>query len=182
MNVRLGLAALGLPFPIRNKMFGEFFGLTARSFGAAVPDLRGLSYRRRLALYREFTFERAAQAQPGTPAGNAAEAKLGENGRAFGLRIRKLLRVETAAEAMAAARILYRSVGIDFAGEARGEIAIRRCYFAGRYTPGVCRLVSALDEGVLAGLHGGGRLEFRSRLTDGAAACLATFFREETAP
>ena len=114
--------------------------------------------------------------------GLAAEARLRENGRAFGRRIRKLLRVETGAEAMAAARILYRAVGIDFAGEPGGDIAIRRCYFADRYSREVCRLVSALDEGVLAGLHGGGRLEFRARITEGAPACLAIFSGGKTAP
>jgi len=182
MNARLRLAAFGLPFPIRNELFGEFFALTARSFGTTRPNLRGFSHRRRLALYRDWTLEQAVAAPPGTPAGDAAAARLGENGRAFGRRIRKLLRVETEAEALAAARLLYRSLGIDFSGKPGGEISIRRCYFAERYTPGVCRLVSALDEGVLAGLHGGGRLEFRSRLTEGAAACLAKFVREETGP
>jgi hypothetical protein len=182
MNVRLRLAALGLPFPVRTKLFGEFFALTARSFGAALPDLRRLSHRRRLALYRDFTLELAAAAPPGTPAWDAAAARLGENGRDFGRRIRRLLRAETEAEAMAAARILYRAVGIDFAGEPGGDIAIRRCYFADRYSRDVCRLVSALDEGVLAGLHEGGRLEFRARITEGAPACLANFTRRETPP
>ncbi len=181
MNARLRLAGLGLPFPIRNSLFRDFFALTARSFEAPLPDLRGLSYRGRLALYRDFTLERAAGVPAGGPARDAAAARLGENGRDFGRRIRKLLGVRTGEEAMAAARILYRAVGIDFSGGPAGAVTIRRCFFSDRYSPEVCRLVSALDEGVLAGLHGGGRLEFHTRLTEGAPACKADFRHEGTA-
>lgn len=182
MNVRLRLAGLGLPYPVKKRLFRDFFALTARSFGVPLPELRGLPHRRRLALYREFTLERAAAEPPGSPAADEAAARLGENGREFGRRIRGLLRLGSDAEAMAAARILYRAIGIDFSGEPGGSVTIRRCFFADRYPPETCRLVSALDEGVLAGLHGGGRLEFRARITEGAPACLADFRREEPAP
>lgn len=182
MNVRLRLAGLGLPFPIRDALFRDFFALTARSFEAPLPDLRGLSHRRRLALYRDFTLERAAAVATDGASRDAAAARLGGNGRDFGRRIRKMLGVRTGESAMAAARILYRAVGIDFLGRPAGTVTIRRCFFSGRYSPEVCRLVSALDEGVLAGLHDGGRLEFQARLTEGAPECRAEFVREETAP
>ena len=76
---------------------------------------------------------------------------------------------------MAAARLIYRGLGIDFKGSAEGRVVIRRCAFATIYTPRVCALVSALDRGLLAGLTGGGVLEFRQRFTEGADSCQACF-------
>ena len=76
---------------------------------------------------------------------------------------------------MDAARWLYRVLGIAFQGTADGAITIRRCAFSDVYSGPVCRLISALDRGVLAGLAGGGQLTFQTRLTEGAAVCRACF-------
>jgi hypothetical protein len=76
---------------------------------------------------------------------------------------------------MAAARLIYRQLGIDFRGSAGGQIIIRRCFFAALYAPRVCALVSALDRGLLAGLARGGELRFEQRLTEGACCCRAQF-------
>jgi hypothetical protein len=54
-----------------------------------------------------------------------------------------------------------------------GEITVRRCPFSDVYSVEVCRLVGALDSGLLAGLSGGDRLEFTQRITEGAPCCLA---------
>ena len=45
---------------------------------------------------------------------------------------------------------------------------------------GIDGLVSGLDEGLLAGLAGDGRLVFTERLTEGADRCRARFVAEET--
>ena len=87
--------------------------------------------------------------------------------------MRLQLGVRSPGEAMAAARILYQGLGVDFRGSADGQIVIRRCSFAAVYTPRVCALVSALDRGLLAGLAGGGELRFAQRLTEGACCCRA---------
>lgn len=80
-------------------------------------------------------------------------------------------------------RSLYRAIGIDFAGELRGElpgglpreVVIGRCFFSRFYSEGVCRLISALDSGVAAGISGGGQLEFYQRLSEGHECCWAQF-------
>ena len=59
--------------------------------------------------------------------------------------------------------------------DAQGELRIRSCYFSSFYSSGVCRLISALDAGVAAGLSSGGRLVFSRRLTEGHDCCLARF-------
>ena len=74
---------------------------------------------------------------------------------------------------------MYDAIGVDFRGDAAGVVTVSRCYFSDVYTPEVCRLVSALDEGLLAGLAGGGRLTFSQRLTEGAVCCRARFEAEE---
>jgi hypothetical protein len=87
---------------------------------------------------------------------------------------------------MRAARVIYRLLGIDFRGRADGTIVIRRCGFSRVYSPRACELVSGLDEGLLAGLAGGGggrgRLVFASRITEGCARCEATFHFEDGEP
>jgi hypothetical protein len=76
---------------------------------------------------------------------------------------------------MRAARLLYRAIGIDFRSSAAGEIRIVACSFADIYAPATCRTIAALDEGLLIGLAGDGKLSFSGRLTEGDPACLAKF-------
>ena len=73
----------------------------------------------------------------------------------------------------------YQVIGIDFAGTADGRVRIARCGFAAAYSPAVCRLIGALDAGLLAGLSGGDRLAFSQRITEGAPCCLARLERKE---
>ena len=56
-----------------------------------------------------------------------------------------------------------------------GEITISRCYFSSFYSPEVCRVMSAMDRGLLAGLAGGGELVFIQRITEGQPCCRARF-------
>jgi hypothetical protein len=77
---------------------------------------------------------------------------------------------------MAAARLAYRAIGIDFEGDTCGGITINRCFFSQAYTPTVCQVMSALDAGLLAGLSGGSRLVFTERITEGYPWCRARLF------
>jgi len=175
VNLRLRIAGLGLPRPLQKRKLAELFALTGRAFGEDPPATAGLSLERMLRLYAEFSNAAAARAL-GAPSGGAeAGGRLYEEALAFGRGIRRELRVASPREVMAAARILYRSLGIDFEGTPAGEIVISRCFFETRYSAGVCRLMSRLDAGVLAGLAGGGGLEFTERLTEGAGRCRALF-------
>ena len=70
---------------------------------------------------------------------------------------------------------LYGYLGIDMSAGPAGEIVVRRCLFAGYFSAPVCEVVGALDEGLAAGLSGGGELEFIERITGGAACCRARF-------
>ena len=67
--------------------------------------------------------------------------------------------------------MVYGLLDIDLRGTRDGEITVRRCAFSDSYSAEVCRLVGALDSGLLAGLSGADRLEFTQRITEGAPAC-----------
>jgi hypothetical protein len=180
VNLRLAIARFGLPNFLKKRKLAELFSLTGRAFDENQPSAKGLSLRQMRRLYAEFS--RAAAERALTDPSKAAEAerRLFEGAVDLGRAIRDELHVATPGEVMAAARILYRGLGIDFKGSKAGEIVIRRCSFEPFYRPEICRLMSRLDAGMLAGLAGGGRLEFTERLTDGAGRCRARFtFREE---
>lgn len=97
--------------------------------------------------------------------------ELGEEAR------RRLNVGETEEDLLAAARLLYRILGIRFRAEYAGSngarVRIDRCALSRVYSPETCLALSAADEGVIAGLHPGARLRFVERMTEGQSACLA---------
>jgi hypothetical protein len=72
---------------------------------------------------------------------------------------------------MAISRRLYGLLHIDFQGDFSGNITIKKCYFSSYYSKEICQLISALDEGIAAGLSGGGKLSFFQRITEGQPCC-----------
>ncbi len=188
-NFRLAVASLCIPRSARRRALEELFARTAAAFGSRVPPAQGLGAEERLAEYARFTREKAEKALAGLEDGSAEsgdaagspttlaalERRLYRAALRLGGRYRLQLAVRSPSEALAAARIIYRALGIDFRGSSDGQIVIRRCFFADLYTPRVCALVSALDRGLMAGLAGGGELRFAQRLTEGAGCCQAHF-------
>lgn len=172
MSLRLRAARIYLPPFLKRKYFRKLFLITAEAFGTALPALEGRSYEARLRLFASFTRENALKTLAAGDA-EAAGERLFRNARAFGEELRRSLGVKTLAHAAAAARLLYRAIGIDFEGAPDGAIIIRSCRFAADYTPDICGLVSSLDRGILAGLAGGGGLRFSQRITEGHDSCRA---------
>lgn len=175
MSLRLFLARLFLPRALQKRKLAELFRLTARAFETAPPSVEGLSLGDMRRLYAEFSRDAAERALGRPDALAAAERRLFDEASGLGREIRRELGVSTPREVMAAARILYRGLEIDLAGSPDGDIVVRRCSFSRRYSAEVCRLMSRLDAGVLAGLAGGGELAFTERLTEGAGRCRARF-------
>lgn len=174
MGLRLSAARVFLPPFFKKKYLGKLFRLTATAFGVGVPALEGTSHEARLSLFASFTGENASRILAAGKVAAVGE-RLYRNARAFGEELRKSLGVRTFADALAAARLLYRAIGIDFEGTPDGTVVIRSCRFAAAYTPEICGIVSSLDRGILAGLTGGSDLRFVSRLTDGNDSCRAEF-------
>jgi hypothetical protein len=174
MSLRVIAARVFLPPFLKGRYLGKLFLLTAEAFGVAMPDLKATSGEARLRLFASFTHENALKTLAAENAAAVGE-RLYRNALAFGDELRRSLGVRTFADAMAAARVLYRAIGIDFKGAPDGTVVIRSCRFAAAYTAETCRLVSSLDRGIMAGLAGGGHLRFVGRLTEGNDSCRAEF-------
>jgi len=160
---------------VRRWVLRRLASATAESFDEPIPSGQGLSCRHYLRLYARYTRSAALAAMKSGEDLTALRTRLQANGFALGDRLRKRLHLRSRRAAMAAARLLYRMIGVDFRGSPNGEVRVRSCFFSDYYTPSVCRLISALDQGLLAGLSGGGSLTFQLRLTEGSPYCRARF-------
>jgi hypothetical protein len=176
VSLRLRIAEIHLPRRLRRRRFEALVSLTAEALGAEAPLLQGLSDAEALTAFARFTAGLAGRISEDGKASSEAGKRLRDAAFALGRDLRRELGVRSAAEVMRAARILYRALGIDLRGSAAGEIEIRSCFFAAHYSPRACALISALDEGVLAGLAGGGSLAFTKRITEDNPCCRARFF------
>ena len=178
-NLRILAARMILPLGARRVEIERLFARTAAAFGSPVPPRRARSAAGRLREYALFTRQSAEEALGGRGNLRVLNNRLFDAALALGSGYRLRLKVRGTRDAMAAARLIYRGLGIDFRGSAEGKVVIRRCAFAAVYTPRVCALISALDRGLLAGLTEGGVLEFRQRITEGADSCRACFTEEK---
>ena len=177
MSLRLRAAREILPPFLTSRHFRAVLRITAEAFDVPLPALEKLSHEARLRLFTSFTRENALKALATGEAAAVGE-RLFRSARAFGEELRRSLGVRTSADVMAAARVLYRAIGIDLLGAPDGAVVVRSCRFARDYTPGICGLISSLDRGILTGLAGGGDLLFSRRLTEGHDSCRAVLSRE----
>lgn len=76
-----------------------------------------------------------------------------------------------------AARVLYRVLGIHFELEEQGDgttlMRVDRCALARHYSEEACLVLSAADEGVVAGLSPDRSMLFERRMTGGCEVCVA---------
>lgn len=103
-------------------------------------------------------------------------AELYKAGYAMGRDTRKRLGVKTIKDAILAAHILYKVLGINFTTEENGDhiiLRIKSCELANQYSLETCKIMSAADEGVLNGLHKKLGMKFIKRITEGAEECTA---------
>jgi hypothetical protein len=173
MSLALRLLDGHVPAVARRAALRRLFAITAVGFGRPVPPLGGLDADGLLRRYAQFTRDQAEAALRDRRDLPALHDRLERGTRALGARLRARLRLRTTEDAMAAARMAYGLLDIDLRGSSHGEITVRRCPFSDVYSVEICRLVGALDSGLLAGLSGGDRLEFTQRITEGAPCCLA---------
>ncbi|MCR4437245.1 MAG: hypothetical protein QHH06_15655 [Clostridiales bacterium] len=160
-----------MPEFIKKKKLNELFRLTADAFQSELPELKGLSFAECLSKYALFTKERAeSYLQSGHPL-EEVKHRLYQNSCIFGQNLRKSLHIVTWEEAVTVLKVIYKLIGIDFQYDEQGEIIIKQCFFSKYYSGGVCKLISSLDEGMAAGLSGGGRLCFNQRITEGGSCC-----------
>jgi hypothetical protein len=164
-----------MPAIVKRQALMLLFRATAAAFQRDMPSLSGLSREQCLSAYAQFTADQAEEALRQGGDLSELQERLYWNAYRLGRTPGWLLRVQDVDEVMALGRLLYGILDIDFAGSANGEITICRCYFSSFYSPQACQVMSAMDRGLLAGLAGGGDLQFSQRITEGQPCCRARF-------
>ncbi len=173
MGVLLKILPHNLPEFIRAEILGALFEATADAFGCAVPSHEHLSYDECLRAYALFTSQQAEVALQEGCDRTVLKARLYHNAYPLGEKLRRWFGIDEVGEVMEIGHILYQAIGVDFAGDAQGQVTVSRCYFSQFYSPAACDLISALDDGVFSGLSLGGRLTFSQRITEGEIYCKA---------
>ena len=170
-NLTLRLLLNCLPLASRRKALDDLLRLTAAAFGQECAGWRASSHQERL---RQFALFSRSQAERAIKQGTALTVRkiLYENARHLGQDLRARLPIRSRADVAATLHHLYRMLAIELAVDPLGAVTVQRCFFEPCYSPEVCRFISALDEGIVAGICGG-RLVFSQRLTEGADACRA---------
>ena len=179
MNLLIEAANIYTPAPIKRRGLLDLFASTAAAFGCASPRVAELPYEEMLRAYARFAAAQASQALERGAGLDEIRGQLYGGACRMGEGLRRAFRITNTAEALAAAEVLYRALGIDLRaspqGESGVEVTVCRCFFSEYYSGSVCRLIASLDEGLFAGLLGGGRLGFYRRITEGDGCCRAHF-------
>jgi hypothetical protein len=171
------LARLYLPPSVVKKRLKQLFALTADAFGSAFPDEEGISRDEMLARYARYTREEAFKALARGD-GEKVRTRLYRNAFELGDEVRKAFLIKTLRDVLLMGGIMYRMVNIDLRGDGAGGIVVRRCFFSSYYSAEVCGLISALDEGLIAGLSSGMKLRFFRKITEGDDCCRASLHAE----
>jgi hypothetical protein len=175
MTFRLRVFAAIPPAVLRPFVMRRLLRRTAAAFGAHLPPLRRrVSGDDLLRTYATFSDARAELLLAGHGDLHAVRSDLWSTADDIGRGLRRGLGIRTVADAMVAARAVYRALDIDLRGSPTGDVVVARCSFARVYGPQVCAVMSSVDAGLFAGLTGGRTLTFTRRITEGAPACLAS--------
>jgi hypothetical protein len=180
MNNLITLLKYFSPEFIRKRVLNELFQITARAFDCNVPPIKGLPYPELLKHYALFTRAEAEKVlqRHGQDLREIRNRLFGQ-AEQLGHELRQKVNISTDAEVMELGQKLYDMLGINFQGDRQGMVTISKCFFSEYYSSQVCQLISALDEGILTGLSGGGQLTFSQRITDGNNCCQAQFISGE---
>ncbi len=172
MGILLAASRIYVPRFIQRQKIIQLFQITAAAFECPPPTLAGLGYEECLRQFAMFTregSERAIERKDELP----LKSRLYQATFLLGQKLRADFKIHNIKETMEMSQIIYKILGINFKGDRAGNILIARCFFSHYYSREVCRVISSLDEGLLAGLSGGLQLNFSRRITEGSDCCQA---------
>ena len=164
---------------LKKRELNKLFDVVASAFGSVAPPTTDLSYPESLALFAKFTAMETAKALERHADIESIRNLLYQGAYDFGMKFRKQWGISDTSEVMEVGRMLYGFLGIEFNGSSEGRIEITKCMFADYYSAQTCRMISSLDEGMMAGLSAGGTLAFSQRITEGFHSCRAHFTPKE---
>lgn len=152
--------------------------MAAEVFNCAQPSIKGKSYEEALFLFASFTKEQAKMCLMDKENAIIVRQSLRDKSFYVGQRLRKVTRLSKPKDITMLLQLIYRNIGIELENGAYGNIRIHQCYFSDIYCASICSFISAMDEGIFAGLNQGGKLEFQKRMTKGSSCCQAYFYKE----
>jgi len=179
MNVFGRIARIYVPAYLKKRELNNLFRITASAFGGEIPRLSGFSYAECLAEYARFTKAEVEGSIDRLYNLGIARQQLCHRSYELGSTLRKRFHVTSINDVMAACRIIYKCLGINFRGTDDGEITICDCFFSKYYSEQICGVISCLDKGLVAGLSGGGKLSFTQKITEGMDCCKAVLVQPE---
>jgi len=159
------------PAAVRKRGLEILLRDTAEAFRSPVPVTTGVSFDESLLEFARFTRRESEKLRASDTDMDRVSDRIFRGGENLGIRIRRAIRIKSTEQAVSAMNALYGAIGIEAAPAEPDGITVSRCFFSATYTPETCSFISALDDGVFSGLSGGGRLIFRSRITEGAPCC-----------
>ncbi len=174
MNPMLTICRFYIPPRFRIAKLRELFALTVSAFEKDMPDIGGKSFDDCLRAYAVFTSSAVHDAYLESRDIREIEDRLYQSGKVFGSDFRKRLFIRGENQADRAIEILYAAIGIDLKCLTNGQVIVSRCFFSDFYDSPTCAVVSALDNGLVAGLTNGASLVFAKRITDGNKTCVAS--------
>ncbi len=172
MGFLLTASRIYLPGFIRRQKIIQLFEITAAAFEHPLPILVGFSPEECLRQFAIFTRDGAQNAIERREE-LSLKSRLYQATFQLGQKLRGDFKIRSIKEPMEMSEIIYKILGIDLKGDRTGNILIARCFFSHYYSGEVCRVISSLDEGLLAGLSGGLQLNFSRRITEGSDCCQA---------
>lgn len=171
MNFRLVALRLYVPYRLRRAKLHALLSAAATGFNKPAPNLKGLNFRQAWQTFATFTRTTATElfASKRDPA--PVLAGLTQATCELGRVLRHELHITNPNDALIALEVLYAALGVKWHNTEEGTVTVRRCQFSRLYTPQICQLMSAMDQGLVDGITNGGKLTWSERITEGLPCC-----------
>jgi hypothetical protein len=179
VNLSYKLAQHYIPGFVKRRELRNLFALTAAAFGRGMPSIAGMSHQKCLVEFARFTEAECKYLLIRKQETETVRTRLYRSAHDLGSRLRRQFDVKSLQEALDAGRLLYRILEIDFRATGDGQVTVKECFFSRYYSCETCRVMSAVDEGIISGLSNGYKLEFSQRITEGHECCEGRLTREE---
>ncbi len=171
MNMRIWLLKGYIPTFVKNAKLRELSELTARAFGYNPPNLNSVCFNQNLKSFALFTKGAADTAISDGRDLDAIRSNLYDHAYKMGIELKEKLNLDSREDILSAISFVYKLLKIDFHCDPQGAVEIKKCYFSSYYNSETCKLISALDAGLVAGLSNGWKLEFGQRITEMKSCC-----------
>jgi hypothetical protein len=179
LKILFGIFYFYFPSFLKKKGLKELFISTAKAYNKNIPSLKGISFKKSLQIYAQFTKSEVENYISDGGDIGILQKEFNKHAVILGQKIRTKLLINTYSRAVSFFELLYHFIDIDLKISEQGEVTVKQCYFSDYYNPQICEIISAIDTGVFEGLTGGCKIEFYQRITGGHNCCKAKIFLKD---